>query len=251
MRADQIALQLYTVRGAAAENLGMTLDRIAAAGYGAVELAGLSDVPAGEVAELLAASGLRPVAAHVGIETLRAELAVVVDRMARIGCPRIIVPWMPESDRQTTDDVRRFADELGILAEESAAADLTVGYHNHAFEFADLDGSTVWDVLIEGLPSTVELELDVYWVSIAGASPVAEIERLGSRIRLLHMKDRAAGAEPHDAPVGQGVLPFPAIVEAGRRAGVDWYIVEQDDAADPWSDIAIAQRHLRSLASAR
>ena len=55
--------------------------------------------------------------------------------------------------------------------------------------------------------------------------------RNADRVRLLHMKDRAPGPEPHDAPAGEGNLDFPAIVDAGRAAGVDWYIVEQDEPA--------------------
>ena len=68
------------------------------------------------------------------------------------------------------------------------------------------------------------------------------------RVRLLHMKDRAGGAEPHDVPPGEGTLPFRAIVEAGRSAGVEWYIVEQDEPKDPLEDVARGLRYLESLA---
>ena len=77
---------------------------------------------------------------------------------------------------------------------------------------------------------------------------MAEIGAIADRVRLLHMKDRAAGPTPHDAPVGEGTLPFPAIVEAARAAGVDWYIVEQDEPADPLANIATSLRYLESLA---
>ena len=63
------------------------------------------------------------------------------------------------------------------------------------------------------------------------------------------MKDRAAGPEPRDAPAGEGTLPFPDIVEAARAAGVEWYIVEQDEPREPLADIARALRYLESLAS--
>ena len=62
------------------------------------------------------------------------------------------------------------------------------------------------------------------------------------------MKDRAPGPEPHDEPAGEGILPFPAIVEAARSAGVEWYIAEQDEPRDPLNDIARAFRYLESLA---
>ena len=51
------------------------------------------------------------------------------------------------------------------------------------------------------------------------------------------MKDRGGGAEPHDAPAGYGTLPFPDIIEAARSAGVDWFVVEQDEPDDPLRDI--------------
>ena len=63
------------------------------------------------------------------------------------------------------------------------------------------------------------------------------------------MKDRGPGPAFADAPAGEGTLDFPAIVEAGRSAGVEWYIAEQDDATAPLEDIATALRYLRSLAA--
>jgi sugar phosphate isomerase/epimerase len=62
------------------------------------------------------------------------------------------------------------------------------------------------------------------------------------------MKDLTPGPPPRDAPAGEGTLPFPAIVDAARAVGVDWYIVEQDEPADPLADVARALRYLRELA---
>ena len=113
---------------------------------------------------------------------------------------------------------------------------------------APLEGSTIWDILLATLPPEVELELDVYWASVGGRDPVAEIGAIADRVRLLHMKDRAAGPTPHDAPVGEGTLPMPAIVEAADAAGVEWFIVEQDEPAEPLANIATSLRYLETLA---
>lgn len=247
MRDDQIALQLYTVRGLAAVDLAGTLRAVADAGYAAVELAGLPETRPGELAQLLDETGLQPIAAHESIERLRDDVNAVAYRLADVGCPRAIVPWMPEADRQTADDVRRFAAELGGFARALAQDGIRVGYHNHRFEFAPFEGTTVWDILLGELPPEVEIELDVYWVAIGGRDPVAEIAATADRVRLLHMKDRAPGPEPHDAPAGEGTLPFPKIVEAARAAGVEWYIAEQDESRRPIDDIATALGYLESL----
>jgi sugar phosphate isomerase/epimerase len=248
MLHDQIALQLYTVRGLAAIDLPGTLRSVAAAGYRAVELAGLPETPPARLARLLDDAGLRVVAAHEGIERLRDDADGVADRLATLACPRLIIPWMPEEDRRTADNVQRFAAELSGFARTFAEREIRLGYHNHAFEFAPLDGTTVWDVLRAELAPEVDLELDVYWATAGGRDPVAEIRATTDRVRLLHMKDRAPGPEPHDAPPGEGTLPFPEIVEAGRAAGVEWYIVEQDEPREPLADIARGLRYLESLA---
>jgi sugar phosphate isomerase/epimerase len=248
MQHDQIALQLYTVRRLAADDLPGTLRAVAAAGYQAVELAGLPQTGPGELARLLGETGLRVVAAHEGIEALREDADTVADRLAEVGCPRVIVPWMPDADRETVDDVRRFAAALGGFARRFAERGVRLGYHNHNFEFAPLGVSTIWDILLAELPPEVDLELDVYWAAVGGRDPVMEIDAAAGRVRLLHMKDLAAGQEPHDAPAGEGILPFPAIVEAARSAGVEWYIAEQDEPRDPLDDAARAFQYLESLA---
>lgn len=248
MRLDQIALQLYTVRKPMAADLTGTLRAVAAAGYRSVELAGLPETAPGALAWLLRETGLRAVASHDGIEQLRADPARVADRLDELGCPRVIVPWMPEEDRRLVDDVRRFAAELGTLARFFAERGIRLAYHNHSFEFTVFQGTTIWEVLLAELPADVELELDVYWASIGGHDPVDLIRDTADRVRLLHMKDRAAEPESRDVPAGAGILAFPQIVDAGRAAGVEWYIAEQDDARDPLRDISAAARYLESLA---
>jgi sugar phosphate isomerase/epimerase len=248
MRRDQLALQLYTVRQLAKSDLSGTLQSVAAAGYRAVEVAGLPNIATVELARLLDEAGLRVIAVHEGIEGMRGDASVVVDRVAKLGAPRVVVPSIPEDDRRTTDDVRRFAAELGTFAGAFAEQGIRMGYHNHAFEFAPMNGTTAWDVLLAELPRELDIELDVYWAAVGGRDPVAEIRAAPDRIRLLHMKDRAPGLELRDAPAGEGILPFPEIVQAAREAGVEWYIVEQDEPTEPLDDIVRALRYLESLA---
>ena len=249
MRVDQIALQLWTVREPAAVDLPGTLAAVAGAGYRSVELAGLADTPTDELARLLSESALQPVAAHVGIEALRADLDAVADRHLALGCDRVIVPWLPEAERRTGDDARRFASELNDISRRFSDRGIRFGYHNHAFEFAPLDGTTVWDVLVDELSPDVDLELDVFWASVGGRDPASVVRDLGARIRLLHMKDRAPGPEPRDAPAGEGILDFDDIVAAARETGVEWFVAEQDEPGDALADISRAYANLHALAS--
>ena len=42
---------------------------------------------------------------------------------------------------------------------------------------------------------------------------------------------------------------MPEIVEAGRSAGVEWFVAEQDEPGDALADIGSAFRYLDGLAS--
>jgi len=248
MRRDQIALQLYTVRDLAREDLGGTLREVAAAGYRFVEVAGIAESAETGLPPLLRDAGLSAIAVHRGLEALRVSVAAAADRLDELDCRRLVVPSLPHDERTTADGVRRLAHELNEIARRLADRGIRLGYHNHAAEFRPLDGTTMWQVLLAELAPEIELEVDVYWASIGGRDPVEVIREGGARVRLLHMKDRAAGEEPRDAPAGAGTLDMAAIVRGGRDAGVEWYIAEQDEPSDALNDIATARRNLEALA---
>jgi len=247
MRPDQIAVQLYTLRELAARDLPGTLRAVSGAGYRAVEVAGLPPIEADALRDLLAVEDLTPIGAHESLERLRTDLDGLLERMTVLDCPRIIVPWLPEDERTTPDGVRRLAAELGEIARACAGRGIALGYHNHAFEFAPLDGTSVWDVLLEALPPEVELEVDVYWATIGGRDAVEVIRSAGDRVRLLHMKDVAPGPDRGDVTPGDGILPWREIVAAGTAIQAAWYVVEEDNPVDAVAEIARGREYLAEL----
>lgn len=251
MRADQIAVQLYTLRADTARDLPGTLGRVSGVGYTAVELAGLPPIEPEPLRDLLADAGLSPMASHESLAALRANLDGILNRMVVVGCPRIIVPWLPDAERTTAAGVRDLAIELGEIARGCADRGIRLGYHNHAFEFAPLDGTTVWETLLDTLPPEVDLEIDVYWAAIGGQDPVELIRAVGDRVRLLHMKDVSPEPDRSDVAPGDGTLPWPDIVAAGTDVGVEWYVVEEDNPKDAIAEIARGRAFLDGLTGAR
>ena len=94
-------------------------------------------------------------------------------------------------------------------------------------------------------------ELDTYWAQAGGADPAGYCARLSGRLPLLHLKDYVISPknEPVTAALGEGNLSIPIILREAEMADCHWYIVEQEDAADPFADIATSYRYLKSLAS--
>ncbi len=244
MRTDQIALQLYTVRASAQADFLGTLRKVAAMGYGAVELAGLHGVAPAHVRQTLDELGIRAVSAHVSLPELAADLAAVVANMKTLGCDFVVVPWAPTERRDSVAAVQELAANLNGWAASLRDEGLRMAYHHHDFEFAPLDGTTMWEVLTAAIdPALVGLEIDVYWAARAGHDPAALIARHAPGVPLIHLKDIAPGGTA-DIPAGEGALDWDAILAAARAAGTAWYIVEQDHPADPLDDVRRAREQM-------
>lgn len=249
MDTQQIALQLYTVRDHTQRDMLGTLHAVAQIGYQAVEFAGYGGVPVEEVKATLDALSMRAISAHIPFDRWLAQPEQVIDELHTLGCTYAIVPAVAQERRNSVAYAQQLAADLNRCGAACRDAGLRFGYHNHAWEFAPLDSTTLWNVLLaETDPALVALELDVFWAHVGGHDPVAMIRQLAERVPLLHVKDMVAvGEPPTDAPVGDGVLPWADILAAGAAAGTAWYIVEQDTPRDPLADVAQSFRNLQQM----
>lgn len=248
MQTDQIALQLYTVRDHTRTEMLATLQQVAALGYRAVEFAGYGNATPSEIRATLDAHGVQAISTHVGLDRLQTDPASVFTDLHTLGCTYVVVPAVSEAYRSNLAQVHSLAALLNTLGRQCRDEGLHLGYHNHATEFSPLDGTTMWAILTEETdPALVALELDVYWAQFAGVDPVSTIQRHGGRLPLLHIKDMASDDTRADLPVGDGVLPWPAIFEAGATAGTQWYIVEQDNPRDALADVERSLRNLQRM----
>ncbi len=232
MAKRNVALQLYTVRDDAGRDFRGTLRRVAEMGYPAVEFAGFGGLSPEEVRDLIGELGLTAAGTHTGIEALQNDLAGVVRAHRTIGATNVTVPSIPEKRYPRTEaGFMEAARDLGELGRRLADEGLTLGYHNHAFEFFQAGGRHGLDLLFEGTdPRYLKSELDIYWAKKGGVDPAAYIRKLGARCSLIHIKDMAADGA--FAEIGTGQIDFPAIFAAGDAVGSEWYIVEQDSCRD-------------------
>ncbi len=224
-----VALQMYTVRDDLATDYVGTLRQVAEIGYTAVEI----DPPTVMTATALKAGltdlGLEAVAAHIGFEALVRDPSGALMAAKEMGCGYAVCPSIPEERRGDAAAYQALGQILSGAGAKAKEYGLQFAYHNHAFEFARLTGHRAYDILMDAASTDlVAAEFDVYWAQYGGVDPAAYIRRLGSRCRIIHMKDMAADTDRSFAEVGEGILDMDAIVAAGQEAGTAWYIVEQD-----------------------
>src|SRR5690606_12794721 len=116
-----------------------TVQAVAAMGYRGVEPAGFPGSTPAAARRLFDDLGLTVVAAHSPLPVGERQNEVL-DTMAAIGCRRLVCPWQPPERFETLDGLRQVIDTLTEAHAVCAAHGLSLGYHNHWFEFGQVDG---------------------------------------------------------------------------------------------------------------
>ena len=248
-----LAAQLYTVRDftKTAPDLAATLQKVRAIGYTAVQLSALGPIPPAEVRAMLEHEGLTVCNTHVSYDRLWNDLPAVIEEHRLWECRHVAIGSLPQAYRgDGAAGYRRFAREAVEVGRRLREAGLSFSYHNHAFEFAHFDGARALDILYdESDPALLQAEIDTYWVQYGGGDPAAWIRKVAGRMPVVHLKDMVIQDNQQVmAEVGAGNLNWPAILEACREAGVEWYAVEQDICQrDPFESLAISYANLRGM----
>lgn len=256
-------IALYSLRDTMGVNPKGTLQAVAKLGYAYVEAAGYDNgkfygMTPVEFKRTLTELGLQPMSSHMGMVTVDNADRLIADVKAA-GFKYFVIPVPPmgafgfDSKTMTmnmSQDAATVMANLNAIADKCAAAGLKCLYHNHDFEFkAGADGIVPIDYFLENSdPDKLNFQMDLYWVTKAGADPVAYFERYPGRWKSWHVKDM--DAQGRFAPVGEGSIDFNRVVAKKELAGMEFYCVEQDmtfDGQRPLQAIGISHAALKEI----
>jgi len=221
-----ISIQLYTLRDQSEKDFRGVIEEVGRIGYAGVELAGLYGLSAADVRKLVEDNGMRVSSTHVQGRVDGDDIDRIADEAAATGAPFMVVPFLPPDRFTSADSVRKLAERISRAVEPTEARGMKLAYHNHNFEFVDVDGRTAYDVFVEALDPRVLLEVDIYWAQTGGADPAALVKELGPRVQLLHVKDGPCTTSDPMLAVGDGKVDVPGVLAANDS--VEWHIVELD-----------------------
>ncbi len=89
--------------------------------------------------------------------------------------------------------------------------------------------------------------MNLYWVTKAGADPVAYFKKYPGRFKEWYVKDM--DAQGRFAPVGEGTIDFKRILEEKKLSGMKYYFVEQDQTftMEPLEAIKVSHESLKEI----
>jgi sugar phosphate isomerase/epimerase len=239
-----IALQLYTVRDALARNFKTAVTQIAEMGYVGVETAGFPGTTVEEASDLFADLGLVVCSAHTQLPYGKKKNEVI-ELAGALDVRRVVASTRRDSF-DSLDKVKELCEHWNEAAAIAEEFDLELGLHNHWWEFAEVEGRSAFEFMLEELSDNVFFQVDTYWVNTGGGNSTELVEELGERAPLLHIKDGPCTPEGDMLAVGEGKMDFAPIIEASHGT-CDWLIVELDRcASDMMEAVANSYKYLVS-----
>lgn len=224
--ARPLAVMAYTVLEQATQDLEGTMDRLAAIGFRGIETYGLVEqYGPRRVREAVAKAGLDITSAHTPFPA-GDDAQRLLDDAAELGASTLV--WsMERKEFDSPAAISAGLQRVNEAAELAAERGLSIAYHNHFAEFSQsFDGVQAYDLLRAQLDERVLFELDAYWAQMGGADAAEVLQRLGDRVRFIHIKDGPAVSYEDDimVPIGEGRIDWTRTLTT--PSGLRWHIVE-------------------------
>ena len=250
-----IGLQLSTLNGMAKRDLPATLSQIHAIGYQEVEVTPVAyTLPVEQLRKVVAASGLNAPSGHFEYTDLSGQF----DYAQALGLKWVVCPMLPKAQWTSADGFHAAAAQFNKWGKRAHEMGMRFAFHNHDYEFRRFGDTTGYDILLQETdPKLVFFELDCYWITQAGLDPVAMLNRLGQRVRMIHLKDRKPGfpssndmsqSSAHFTEVGAGAIDWPHILATAEKLQIEHYFVEQDHIdGPPIESVRASYNYLRKI----
>ena len=248
----KIGIQLYTVRNLMSKDPKGTIQKVAATGYQEIESFGYSNgkyfgMNSKEYADLLKQNHLTHPSAHYSMANLRTEWDKAIADALVTGQKYMVIAHLDENERKTIDDYKKVAEEFTIGAAKCKKAGIQFAYHNHDFEFINMNGQHGYEILLkETDPKLVKFEMDIYWVTKANHDPLRLFDQHPGRFPLWHVKDMDKTEKKSFTEVGNGIINFKKIFDKAKKAGMQHFFVEQDISVDPLASIQKSYQYIKN-----
>lgn len=241
-----IGFQTFPIRDILAKDFSGTLKMMAGLGYKQTEMCSpkgyesigygpLVNIKPADMKKMINDAGLTCISCHFGSGELTTDkLDERIEWAHDLGLTQMICStfWLPKT--ATLKDYQDNADKLNKAAEKIKKAGMQAGFHNHDFEFAQLDGQLIYDALMARFDADlVKMQFQTQVITL-GYKAADYFKKYPGRFISSHLSDWTA--DKKEVPVGQGVIDWKEYFAAAKTGGVKNFFVEM--ALDKFKDSA-------------
>ena len=247
MKINKIGVQLWTIRDhlKTLDQIKDSFKKLKEIGYDQIETAGcpISYENFGKAAK---EAGLEIINTHENFDLMYNDFEKALEKQKLLGTLNMGVGGYKN---ETLEDYEEFIKKANIVGKKIHECGGRFSYHNHHVEFKKIGNGVIpMELLAEKLdPVNTSIELDTHWVQRGGGDVREWIKRLKGRIEILHLKDFALDENynPVYAEIGNGNLYWQGIIDEAKKAGVKYYVVEQDVCPkDPFDSLKMSSEYL-------
>ncbi|MEQ9424021.1 MAG: sugar phosphate isomerase/epimerase [Cyclobacteriaceae bacterium] len=235
-------LQLYTLRNELPNGKDEVLQKVSEIGFQQLEMYMFEGQhhlgwPVNEFKQKLDDLGLKVISTHVPTGngapdtpgTFINGFDKVIEEANILGQKYLVCPYLTDSERTSLDDYKKILEMLNNAGEKCNAAGIQLCYHNHDFEFEEMEGEVPLLMMLENSDkATLQFELDIYWSTRGGFDALELFNKYPGRFPLWHVKDMSKTDPMETTYVGAGSIDFANILKNSGNSGLDIPIVEQE-----------------------
>lgn len=232
-----IGFQTWVVKDVLVKDFPGTLKKVAAQGYQIVEMCSpkgyvdsgfgpLVSMKTSDMKKIINDAGLSCPSCHFGFGEFGDPLNERIEFAHELGLTQMICStfWLPKE--ATLNDYLAAADKLNAAAEKIRKAGLQAGFHNHDFEFHQLEGQLIYDALMKRFdPDLVKMQFQTEVINL-GYKGATYFNKYPGRFISAHLSDWTA--DKKEVPVGQGVIDWKEFFTAAKTGGVKNFFVEME-----------------------
>jgi sugar phosphate isomerase/epimerase len=235
--AQEVGLQLYSLRNQFKEDIPSTLKTIKDWGITVVEGGDTYGMPEEEFKGLLAENNLKMVSIGANFETLANDPYKVVEQAKSYGATYVMCPWIPHNGNTFRIEETKIAvaifNRAGKILRENG---IQLTYHAHGYEFRPYEDGTLFDYMAKNA-EYFDFEMDVYWVHFGGEDPVKLLRKYPKKFILLHLKDMLKGTPKNDTGqsdvetnvvLGTGEVDIAGVVAEAKKMGIKYMFIEDE-----------------------
>jgi sugar phosphate isomerase/epimerase len=231
-----LGFQVWTVKEMLIKDFPGTLKMMAGLGYKSLEMCSppgyessgfgpLMKLTAREMKQIINDAGLICESSHYGMDELRNHLDERIEFAKESGQKQMILSSFGIPKNASLNDWLKAADELNKMGVNTKKAGIQMGFHNHHMEFEKIDGTLIYDALLNQFdPDYVKMQFQVAVINI-GYKASTYFTKYPGRFISAHLADWSS-VEKKEVPVGQGIVDWKEFFASVKKGGVKNIFVE-------------------------